>query len=187
MKTKRIFALDFIKIMATCLIIFHHYQQIIGVWYENHINFYGGIISYGYLVELFFMISGFLSVHSISAAIYRNESFAQYFYKKYWRFFPVCAITAVVSYIFEIVSFGVYDKFTLGKVDLWGMIESIFMIQSFGIFPGSYVNSPSWYISVLLLCYIWHYVIVWVCNRLKIGNDNFFVLMICRRTFNSNI
>jgi peptidoglycan/LPS O-acetylase OafA/YrhL len=178
MKSKRLFALDLIKIMATCLIIFHHYQQIIGGWFEGHINFYGGIISYGYLVELFFMISGFLSVHSISNAISSNESFAHYFNKKYMRFFPVCAITAVVSYIVEIISFIVYEKYTLGKVDLWGMIESVFMIQSVGIFPGSYVNSPSWYISVLLLCYIWHYLIVWTCNKLDIGNNKFFVLMI---------
>lgn len=178
MKTNRLFALDLIKIMATCLIIFHHYQQIIGGWFVGHINFYGGTISYGYLVELFFMISGFLSVHSINAAINRNDSLAHYFYKKYIRFFPICAITAIVSYILEIISFFVYKRFTLGKVDIWGLIESIFLIQSIGILPGSYVNSPSWYISVLLLCYIWHYFIVWVCNKLNISSEKFFVLMI---------
>ena len=59
MNKSRFTNLDFIKVIIATLIVFHHYQYLSGIKF-NHINFYGGRIYYGYLVELFFMISGFL-------------------------------------------------------------------------------------------------------------------------------
>lgn len=32
---QRDYSLDFIKIVATVFIIFHHYQQVTGAWFEN--------------------------------------------------------------------------------------------------------------------------------------------------------
>lgn len=56
---ERNFSLDFLKIVATIGIIFHHWQQVTGAYFENHINFYNGRFYWGYLVELFFVLSGF--------------------------------------------------------------------------------------------------------------------------------
>lgn len=36
---ERNYALDFLKICATIIIVFHHYQQVTEVVYINHINF----------------------------------------------------------------------------------------------------------------------------------------------------
>lgn len=41
MENKRNYALDFFKIVATILIVFHHYQQVLNIEFES-INFYGG-------------------------------------------------------------------------------------------------------------------------------------------------
>ena len=46
--------------LGTILIVFHHYQQIADAFGENGINLWGGDFYFGYLVELFFMISVFL-------------------------------------------------------------------------------------------------------------------------------
>ena len=56
---KRIYTLDVVKILASICIIFHHYQGEFGVQF-SHFNFHNGRFYFGYLVELFFIISGFL-------------------------------------------------------------------------------------------------------------------------------
>lgn len=45
---KRISGLDLLKIIATVMIIFHHYQQITGAWWGAS-SFYGGLFYYGEL------------------------------------------------------------------------------------------------------------------------------------------
>lgn len=57
---KMIYGFDLLKIISATLIVFHHYQQLFSIRFE-HINFFGGFTSFGILVELFFMISGFLT------------------------------------------------------------------------------------------------------------------------------
>lgn len=58
-----IYGLDYAKIIAASLIVCHHYQQVFGCTFDG-INFYGGKIVFGYFVELFFTISGFLTLYS---------------------------------------------------------------------------------------------------------------------------
>ena len=38
-KAERSYSLDFLKILATIAIIFHHFQQVADVKYDNFINF----------------------------------------------------------------------------------------------------------------------------------------------------
>lgn len=59
---KRNYSLDFIKIIATIFIIFHHYQQITGAYFHNKINFCNGKFYFGYMVELFFIYPVFLCI-----------------------------------------------------------------------------------------------------------------------------
>lgn len=57
---KRRGALDFLKILATIFIVFHHYQQIVNVTYPEGVDFCSGSFFWGHMVELFFLISGFV-------------------------------------------------------------------------------------------------------------------------------
>ena len=57
----REYSLDVLKSISTITIIFHHYQQLTGVYFENGINFWGGCFYWGYIVELFFILSGYFS------------------------------------------------------------------------------------------------------------------------------
>ena len=63
METKRKNGLDILRIIATVLIIFHHYQQAVGDFQGSRISFYSGRFYFGYIVELFFVMSGFLAFH----------------------------------------------------------------------------------------------------------------------------
>lgn len=63
MQTKKIFGFDYIKIIAASLLVFHHYQQVFACKFAG-INFYEGHIQFGFLVELFFTISGYLTLYA---------------------------------------------------------------------------------------------------------------------------
>lgn len=58
---KRIAGLDISKTIATIMIIFRHYQQTTGAWWELS-RFYGGIFCHGELVELFLLFQGLLCI-----------------------------------------------------------------------------------------------------------------------------
>lgn len=58
-KEERFYSLDVIKLIATICIIFHHYQQVTGAFFEERLNFYGGRFAFGWIVELFFVLSGY--------------------------------------------------------------------------------------------------------------------------------
>ena len=55
----RLHGLDFVKVIATILIVLHHYWQVHNVYIDNGINFFNGKFYFGHLGELFFVLSGF--------------------------------------------------------------------------------------------------------------------------------
>lgn len=59
----KIYGFDYAKIIAASFLLFHHYQQVFDCQFSG-INFYGGKIGFGLLVELYFTISGFLTLYS---------------------------------------------------------------------------------------------------------------------------
>lgn len=56
---KRNHAIDLIKVIAPAIIVMHHYT--IGFYPESKGFFSGGPVYFGRLVELFFIISGYLT------------------------------------------------------------------------------------------------------------------------------
>ena len=55
---KRSYSLDLVKTIATAIIVMHHYQVVTGARFQT-INFDGGWFYWGYIVELFFLLSGY--------------------------------------------------------------------------------------------------------------------------------
>ena len=56
-KRQNLDVFDLIKGIATVLIVFHHYQQVMDCRFSG-VNFFGGWFYFGVIVELFFVISG---------------------------------------------------------------------------------------------------------------------------------
>lgn len=166
---KRIYTLDVVKILASICIIFHHYQGEFGVQF-SHFNFHNGRFYFGYLVELFFIISGFFTFPTIKK-IGTTEDFSHFFKKRCIRLLPINAISAMAHCVVIFLFFN--------GIHVWGWVVSAFGMfaidESFSIYN---INAPCWYVSVLLICNIWFYCITWWSKKKEIQPRWAYIIMV---------
>lgn len=179
MKQERTYSLDFLKILATVAIVFHHFQQVFAVTFQKHINFFGDWFFWGYLVEFFFLLSGFFMYKYKEKILSGEGSFGSWFARRLKRLLPVVAVSAIA---FEILLFcyaKVYDtRFWDLQLSLWGTVTACLGLQHSWCFVGSDINSPTWYVSVLLLCYVAFWLLTYLARRFKVSPTYFYLAMI---------
>lgn len=167
--------LDLFKIIATIFILFHHYQQVFGIEFDK-VNFCSGTHFYfGYMVELFFVISGLLSARYVRS-IAQGEPFDKFFKKKYFRFFPMVFLSALVDSILLIRFYFTYG----GWCNSIPIDFATFFLSATGaqVIMGDAdmgINNPLWYISALLVCYVVLYFCVWVAKHIRVHEKYLFV------------
>lgn len=162
---EREYSLDILKIVATFIIIFHHYQQVTGAFFQNGINFWNGKFYYGYVVELFFVLSGYF-MYSYIRKIQNGLSFSEFWGKRFLRLVPLMALGAITYEVFLVIYKWIYGEAWMGiTTTFWGTIIASLGIHDGWVFTNPFVNYPTWYISVLLLCYAIFYLIVYVSKR----------------------
>ncbi len=158
---KRDHALDFIKIIATLVVVLHHYERAFSLHFER-LNFADGRFYVGWIAELFFMISGYLAFNSIEK-IQKGLTFDKYFSSRYLRSVPLAALsTAIIALLYVVVTGGI--GFSLFPT----------LAIAFGFNPGIWVtdlilNMHLWYLSVLLLCYAVFFIMIRIAQRLHIN------------------
>lgn len=154
---KRIYSIDVLKFLCAILIIFHHYQGQFDVTFPS-MNFAGGIFYFGYLVELFFIISGYLACSGMER-IPEQEDFGTFMQIRCIRLLPLNMFAAALHCI--------SIQLIYGSFHIWGfLVTSLGLYALGGDFAIYNVNPPSWYISALLLCYIWFYALVYWGKRI---------------------
>ena len=169
MKDSRKVLPDIIRIILTAAVLFHHYQQLTGTFFYRGINFYGGKIYFGYIVEAFFLMSGFFMVPYI-AKIQDKMSFPEFYGKRLIRLIP----SMIVSVILYDVFLYVFVNFADGhirypeKINVFGSIITALGMGNWCITKDFEINAVSWYVSVLLLCYIVMYVLTFISKKTKI-------------------
>jgi len=168
-KIDRINSIDFLRFLLSCVIILHHYQQALGVRFDHGINFFGGKVYFGYAVEGFFELSGFLAVLMIKKT--EEQSFSDYLMHKIKRFFPLVLLSVscyiCVVYCLKIIT----DKWiTDSPVGLWRIWNSYFLTYYGGPvkMEGIAINNPLWYLGVLLTCYVIFYLLVQISKKTTI-------------------
>lgn len=160
---KHLGGLDILKIFATIGIVFHHYQQDFNVQFEGY-NFNNGAFYFGYLVELFFVISGFLMRYNDDL---RNKNYIIKLTKKVMRIWPMAAISSVF-----VIGIGICSKLLLGKWceeiprSIWNRFLSTFLVFQGNAFKEEYgLNNPLWYLCVLFVCYFIYYFICYKYDK----------------------
>lgn len=170
---KRIYSLDFLRVVAVAMIVLHHYQQITDSWFGGRYNFR----SYGVAVEFFFILSGFLTYKYVES---KEITFLSFMKSRVLRLVPLVVITSVVYEILLYAYNGICQtKWLLGnEIYLWGILWNALGIQAGWFLNEPIVNNPTWYVSVLLLCYIIFWFILYVCRKKKALVTYFFVGMV---------
>ena len=177
---KRNCFLDCVKFFAAIFIVFHHYQQITGAHFDGIINFWGGNFFWGLMVEFFFVISGLLTVKYIEK-IKDGLKFHTFYLYKARRLLPLVALSAVVYEIIVLLNIkagGEFSWFSAQSINLWGTFIDSMGVQAGWVFDNPHVNNPTWYCSVLLLCYAVFYILTSISEKSKISPIYFYVCAI---------
>lgn len=177
----RIYSLELLRVIATLAIILPHYQQITGMNMSKYFDCTVSSFNVAYVVEFFFILSGFLTYKEV-CRLKRSEITAKDFLiKKFNRLIPVIVLPSifytVLCYFFRtFVGNGGWYFDT--KVDIPSTILAAFGVQFWGLFEGTPINYPLWYVDVLLMCYIIMCFIVWLFKKLDYSEELGFIIMI---------
>lgn len=175
---ERNYPLDFLKILGTIIIFCHHYQQVTEAKF-SYVNFCFGKFNFGYVVELFFILSGYF-ICTYEDKIKAGLEFKPFFLKRVSRLLPVVAVSAIVfNFVNDFYKQVFYIDWYGLPVTLWNTLRTALGITEGWGLPESFVNYPTWYISVLLLCYCIFYLITYISKRCKVPTEYMYIVMMC--------
>lgn len=162
---KNLIGLDILKIIAATIIVFHHYQQVFEVRFPAVI-FLGGRFYCGFFVELFFVISGFLTLHSA-----KNETIIRAFARKLLRIYPMATFSS--AYTLIVRSIALDDTFLLHLFwNIKTLIANFFLFfAGWPFFSLVGINTPLWFLCVLIQCYMVYYLALWMNQYLRIKTE----------------
>lgn len=153
-------ALDLIRFICAILMVLTHYEGLFLTEFSG-IRFNGGKFYFGLVNEMFFLLSGYLSFHTIKK-IENGLSFDKYFSAKVLRLLPVAAISTV---LYSIMSYVAWPD---NEFHVWKVIITCLGANAGGPFREMFVNPHLWYTSVLLICYAFFFIGVRLSQRLNI-------------------
>lgn len=123
----------------------------------------------------FLVMSGYFMYHKYRQPLKQGLGFKNYLFPKIKKIYPLMFFTTI--YLFALENIG---KWKLGFYPLHGgggelrfslpaLVASLFGVQSGFFAEGDTmsVNGPSWFVTVLILCYLVFFVIIKLCNNKK--------------------
>lgn len=129
-KAERKYVLDAMKFFAAVIIIFHHYQQCTGLRFQRW-NFYEGKFYFGYLVELFFMISGFVTYIQVNRD--KDLSFRGFITRKIVRLYPMPILSIAMITSIRWIYRGLNGTWYNGsQIGIWKLVENVLLIFAGG-------------------------------------------------------
>lgn len=156
-KDKHLYNFDILKITAALLIVCHHYQMNASASL-GRLNFAYGKFPFGTLVELFFIISGFLTEYTYKENIPFKERIARRLLRIYPYTTAACAVFLAAAGVYGAL-FGepLFNIVYSAKV----IITSFLLVHQGWLWalPSAALNNPTWYLCVLLLCYLIYFAV----------------------------
>lgn len=162
-------SLDGLKGIASIMIVIFHYTHF-GIDRLPHRDVFGLVYTYGwYLVDMFFIISGYLFWKVYAERIIdKDVSLAKFVGQRMLKLWPLFLLTTFFSGIFNSVLYFLNGWPHMHKVDLYDLVLNLVGMQSSGAQNDAGFNGPAWYLGTLVICYVVYYIIVKVfIERLK--------------------
>ena len=154
---KKIAELESIRGLAALLIVIFHLPH----WDRS---FDIGIIRNGYLmVELFFVLSGFVIYSAYSDKIGSQKDLLRFQFLRFGRLYPVHLLFLVVYIFIELAKYFAQQKLGISSPNtqpfrennLGALVQHIFLIQAIGpTGDAETFNGPAWSISVEFYTYL---------------------------------
>lgn len=170
MEDSKEISLEGLKGILACVIaLFVHYGHFYSqTGYPEYMNYFPFLISYGWLaVELYFMLSGFGMNLGYGIDLQKGKfEFKEYFLKRVWKIYPLYFLTLIVTTILQIMyAMQTGEPLRYGNLDVCHFFLQVFLLHA-GLFETDWPYfGPSWFLSVLFVCYIYFYLIQ--CNIKK--------------------
>lgn len=175
MEQKRQNEITGLRGLSACVIAYiFHYTELFhtmpqaGIVQEAVMGF---LARYGvYMSEVFFMLSGFLLYHTYHDRIAEHKiSLGNFMIPKMKKIYPMMIVTAIVTWLLQKVGYGIYGSYLLhadgGAIrnSFKALLVSVLGLQSGWISDNDVlaVNGPSWFISILFLCYAIYYLVTY--------------------------
>ncbi len=127
----------------------------------------------------FFWLSGFLMYYVYEDRLAAHElTFKQYMLPKIKKLFPIMIVTAVLVFLLEWAGKFAFGEFPLHadggdlRYSPLSLLLSCLGLQSGFLSDGDAmaVNGPSWFTSILLICYVLYYLIATYVKRERVRN-----------------
>ena len=171
-------AIDGLKGIGACIIAFFwHYQHFKP---QNGSPFFSVFpMSYkhgSFMVELFFMLSGFGMMLGYSERIIGHKiSFRDFIVKRLRKIYPPFLFFTLVTIILELAYYHrCGTTFVYGNFDIQHLIYNLLLMQD-GFFGKDWsLDAPSWCISICMLCYLLFYLILYRVRNERHGCYVFF-------------
>ena len=125
------------------------------------------IYQYGYVfVELFFVISGYLSFYIYLPKIDAGMNFIGFIKKRYVRLLPLIVFTLLLTLILNISYTNIYGMpfWENNNDNITTLLLSLFGLQTLSFVPQSW-NYPAWVLSIFLLIWVIFYAIIYFTKK----------------------
>ena len=160
-------SLDLYRFLAALAVaFFFHYRIVLGAIPYEEINVVDFLCKYGgYVVEMFFVISGFVICNAALCKIQdKRIGFGSFMIGRIVRIYPTLVVTVIVAALGMWIGYAVFDEALIkdSSVSLLAFVLNILGLNGGLIIESPFVsvNGPSWYVSVLMVCYVLFYFIV---------------------------
>lgn len=163
---KKIAVIDAIKGISTVGIVIYHYSHFGDIVYPFK-NILGIVYEYGYyLVDLFFIISGFLFCMNFAEKIKDGKlDIREFMLHRYMKLFPLFLLSTAVTAIGQWILYYHTGNTFMHGADLYSLFLNLIGLQHVGLTYELTFNGPAWYISVLMLCYaVYFYISKYNCH-----------------------
>lgn len=192
MKKSNFFGLNMIRFPLSIAIVIYHYPIVTGVIPEVNSAILSFIYSYGlYCVEIFFAISGFVIYWSHAHKLRSpggGEDFISFILGRIVRIYPLMILTTVCAAICQWMTLLLAPNGHLASMKwamarwhstLVGFVFSITGLQSgwFSSHDYAAVIGASWYLAILMICYVLFSFIIRSCKEIKLKENIFFFLL----------
>ena len=180
---KRSYSLDFLKFIACIGLLWYRYSKYMcpdGIYFGDTLIRESELgVDLRFLVEVFFVLSGFF-MFSYIEKIKNGLSIEKYMIRRIIRIIPMLCLSTVILelLLFFMMRSGNTHGIDIYQPALFGIISACFGVEYGWGLIDAHINPESWYLDILLLCYLIFFIIIKLSKKTKLNERYFFVLML---------